>query len=662
VGITVWIGREALLYVCGRQVVSLREPVAVVEQDTTVWSSLAEDEQARLRQWNDTKAHFPDVCTHVLFEHQAARNPELIALTFGRRQLTYRELNQRANQLARNLRRLGVKPNVLVGVCFERSLELIVALLAVWKAGGAYVPLDASYPKERLSFMIEDARPLIVLTNPTCRPLLSNSHGNLMIVEGVSAPLDEESSVNPEPSSNPIDLAYVMYTSGSTGRPKGAMITHRGLVNYLCWAIKTYPLEPGRAVPVHTSISFDLTVTSLYTTLIGGGTVELLPEDIGAQNLLTALLSGNRGLVKITPAHLDLIGKQISADQAANMASAFVIGGENLRAETLELWRTHAPAIRLFNEYGPTETVVGCCVHEVQPSDPHAGSICIGNPIANTQLYILDESMRPVPPGVAGELFIGGVGVGLGYLNRPELTSERFVPDQFSGVEGARLYKSGDLARYRHDGTLEYLGRTDDQVKIRGYRIELGEIEAVLAEAPGVQSCAVLAREDDLGNKQLVAYVVGKNDDAAEHRELQLFLEKRLPEHMVPSQFVFLQSLPLTPNGKIDRKALPAPSKMKSGIGGPPRTETELRIAEIWRELLRLEGIGLQDDFFDLGGQSITAVALVARLCKAFDVNIALATLFERPTIAGLAEAIDVLVVTNHIRSSAHEPREEFNL
>ena len=282
-----------------------------------------------------------------------------------------------------------------------------------------------------------------------------------------------------------------MYTSGSTGRPKGAMIVHRGLVNYLWWAINTYPVEPGVAVvPVHTSISFDLTVTSLYTSLLRGSKVELLPEDAGAQNLLAALRDGNRGLVKITPAHLELLGKQIAANQTEGMAKAFVIGGENLLAETLELWRNHAPATRLFNEYGPTETVVGCCNHEVQASDSQTGSVCIGKPIANTQLYILDENMRPVPPGVIGELFIGGAGVGLGYLNRPDLTAERFVPDQFS-ANGAKLYKSGDLARYRRDGILEYLGRADDQVKIRGYRIELGEIGSRAHSGAG---CTILRR------------------------------------------------------------------------------------------------------------------------------------------------------------------------
>jgi amino acid adenylation domain-containing protein len=629
------------------------------------WGALTEHERSRLLQWNDTHADFPQVCTHELFELQVDRDPEAVAVVFGKRQLSYRELNEQANRVAHHLRRRGVRPNVLVGVCLERSPEMVVALLAVWKAGGAYVPLDPAYPKERLSFMIEDAQPLVLLTEKACLPLLSASGDKVVCLDTDWPMLSQETGDNPAPIAGPSDLAYVMYTSGSTGKPKGAMILHRGLVNYLWWAIRTYAVEPGHLVPVHTSISFDLTVTSLYTTLLGGGKVELLPEDVGAQNLLAALLrAGSHGLVKITPAHLELLSTQIGPDQAAGMASAFVIGGENLLAETLRLWRDHAPSTRLFNEYGPTETVVGCCVHEVQAADPRSGSVSIGRPIANTQLYVLDENMHPVAPGVIGELFIGGVGVGLGYLNRAELTAERFLPDRFSGVSGARLYKSGDLARYRSDGTLECLGRADDQVKIRGYRIELGEIEATLAAEPNVQACAVLAREDEPGSKELVGYVVSRKGEVPDTDQLRDFLIERLPEYMVPPRFVFLDSLPLTPNGKVDRKALPAPPQAIVGAGGPPQTETEKAVAAIWSELLRMDGIGVEDDFFDLGGQSMTAVGLIARLRDAFDVNIELATLFERPTIAGLSEAIDVLVLTNYAvaSKSSSGAREEFEL
>jgi amino acid adenylation domain-containing protein len=544
---------------------------------------------------------------------------------------------------------------------------MVVALLAVWKAGGAYVPLDPTYPSERLSFMIDDAQPRVLLTEERCRGLFAASGADAVYLDSEWPIFEQEVGDNPTPTAGPANLAYVMYTSGSTGKPKGAMILHRGLVNYLCWAIKAYAVQPGRSVPVHTSISFDLTVTSLYTPLLTGGTVELLPEDIGAQNLVAALLrAGNRSLVKITPAHLQLLGQQINAEKAAGMSRTFVIGGENLLAETLEFWRVAAPKTRLINEYGPTETVVGCCVYEVRPADPHSGSMPIGRPIANTQLYVLDPTLKPVPPGVMGELYIGGVGVARGYLNRPELTAERFLPDPFRGVPGARLYKTGDLARYRMDGTLEYLGRSDDQVKVRGYRIELGEIEATFAAHAKVKSCAVVAREDEPGHKQLVGYLIAADANAPSTDDLRLFLKERLPEYMVPSRFVFLDSLPLTVNGKVDRKALPAPYIKPSGIGngGTPRTETAKVVAALWSELLHLDGIGLDDDFFDLGGDSMTAVAFVTRLRAAFDCDPGLATLFERPTIGGVSEAVDKLMLTSRGvgRAAESAKREEFEL
>jgi amino acid adenylation domain-containing protein len=627
-----------------------------------------EDDWKRpLDQWNDTRADFPQVCAHELFERRAAQTPDATALVFGDRQLSYRELNERANKVAHHLRRRGVGPEVLVGVCLNRSPELVAGLLAVWKAGGAYVPLDPAYPPERLSFMIGDAQALVLLSEEKCRPLFSSADDNLVCLDSDWPRLAGEASDNLPPVATPANLAYVIYTSGSTGRPKGAMIVHRGLVNYLWWALKAYAVEPGRSAPVHTSISFDLTVTSLFTPLLAGGTVELLPEDVGAQNLLAALLrAGNRSLVKITPAHLELLSQQIPAAKAPGMCRTFVIGGENLLAENLRLWREHAPATRLINEYGPTETVVGCCVHEVLPTDPPSGSVAIGRPIANTQLYVLDENLEPVPPGDMGELYIGGAGVARGYLNRPELTAERFLPDPFGGVAGARLYKSGDLARYRVDGTLEYLGRADDQVKIRGYRIELGEIEATLAAHPQVRSCAVVAREDEPGDKQLVAYVVSPDGEAPNTDSMRAFLRERLPDYMVPARFVNLDALPLTPNGKVDRRALPAPSREVSGggQGGAPRTETEKRIAAIWSEVLKLDGIGIHDDFFDLGGDSMAAVALVTHLHETFDLELDLASLFDRPTIAGLSELVDVFVLTN--RGSAGDAgsaeREEFEL
>lgn len=629
--------------------------------------STVNDRDQLLYGWNNTRAEFPQVCAHELFEQQVDRDPGAVALEFGERQITYRELNEDANKVAHYLRRIGVGPDVLVGVCLDRSPEMVVALLGVWKAGGAYVPLDPTYPPTRLSFMIDDAQTSVLLTEEKHRRLFASGVEKAICLDSDWPKLHHETVENPTPVARPSNLAYVMYTSGSTGKPKGAMILHRGLVNYLWWAIKAYAVQPGRSVPVHTSISFDLTVTSLYTPLLAGGIVELLPEDFAAQNLLTALLkAGNRSLVKITPAHLELLSHQIRKEQAAGMSRTFVIGGENLLAEGLLLWREAAPATRLINEYGPTETVVGCCVYEVQPEDPYTGSVPIGRPIANTQLYVLDPSLEPVPPGITGELYIGGAGVARGYLNRPELTSERFLPDPFSGVPGSRIYKTGDLVRYRSDAVLEYLGRADDQIKIRGYRIEPGEIEAVLAAQPQIQSNAVVAREDEAGKKLLVAYVVPRKGDIPSTDVLRTHLRERLPEHMVPAQFVYLDALPLTPNGKVDRKAFPAPSRdgLCIGKGGTPRTKTEIVVAAIWTALLKVDGIGIHDDFFDLGADSLTATGLVAQFRAAFGVDLSLASLFERPTIAGMAEIIDLLALTTcgHDSTTGTAQREQFIL
>jgi len=597
-----------------------------------------------LYEWNRTGAEFPDVCVNELFEQQVARTPDAVAVVFREQHLSYRELNQRANQVANYLRRRGIGPETLVGVCLERSPEMVIGLLGVWKAGGAYVPLDPSYPQDRLSFMVSDADVRVLLTQEKCRHLFPSGGDKAVRLDSDWPVIAKENTGNLTPASVPSNLAYVMYTSGSTGKPKGAMILHRGLVNYLTWAIQAYGVEAGGSVPVHSSISFDLTVTSLYPALLAGGQVELLPEDVGAQNLLNALRQAkNRSLVKITPAHLELLSQQLSPEEAAGMTKTFVIGGENSLADSLRLWRDYAPATRLINEYGPTETVVGCCVYEVQAEDPRTGSVPIGRPIANTQLYVLDEHLQPVPPGVTGELYIGGAGVARGYLNRPELTQERFLPDPFSSLTEARLYKTGDLARYREDGMLEYLGRVDDQVKIRGYRIELGEIEATLASHPGVQSCAVLAREDEPGNKQLVGYVVLRQNESPSAEALREFVGQKLPEYMAPARFVFLQSLPLTPNGKVDRKALPAPSAEDVSATRKfvaPRTETEKKLAAIWSELLKVERVGIHDDFFELGGHSLMAIKAGSQIRDAFDVDLPMEALFDNATIASLARLV----------------------
>jgi amino acid adenylation domain-containing protein len=597
-------------------------------------------------------AHYPEVCVHELFERQVERSPEAVALVFQERRMTYGELNRRANQVAHLLRDMGVRPESLVGICLERCPELVVALLGVWKAGGAYVPLDPAYPHERLSFMLGDAGAGILLTDRKHDDLVSQLVSQPSTRTGVAAvrldgddarKIDAQVTSNPGTAAVPSNLAYVMYTSGSTGRPKGAMILHAGLVNYLCWAVDAYAVEKGGSVPCHSSIAFDLTVTSLYPALIAGGQVELLPEDIAAQNLLAALRRGEvRNLVKITPAHLNALTQQLRPQELAGLTKAFVIGGENLPAESLSAWRDQASDTRLINEYGPTETVVGCCVYEVGPGDPRNGPVPIGRPIANTQLYVLGEDLRPVSRGTVGELYIGGAGVARGYLNRPELTRERFIVDPFSRQAGARLYKSGDLARERDDGSLECLGRIDDQVKVRGYRIELGEIEAALASHPAVQSCAVLAREDVPGNKQLVGYAVARRETARPSTEdARAFLARRLPDYMVPAHLIFLDSLPLTQNGKVDRGALPAPSLAAAAAPGgslvAPRNEIESIIAAIWADVLRLKDISVDADFFELGGQSLMAIQVLAKINDRLGVDLLPQAFLENSTVAALA-------------------------
>jgi amino acid adenylation domain-containing protein len=492
--------------------------------------------------------------------------------------------------------------------------------------------------------MVKDSAAKVLLTDSKHKPLFASAAGETFCLDADWSQIAKESISNLQPTSTPANLAYVMYTSGSTGTPKGVMIVQSGLVNYLTWAIKTYSVQTGGSIPVHTSTSFDLTVTGLYPPLLVGGRVEILPEDVGGQSLVKALKKGrDRSLVKITPAHLELLNQQIRPEEAAGSTKVFVIGGENLVAESLGLWRKSAPATRLINEYGPTETVVGCCTYEVAANDPATGSVPIGQPIANTQLYILDRYKNAVPVGVTGELYIGGAGVARGYLNRPELNKERFIADPFSGQIGSRLYKTGDLARYRKDGILEYLGRVDNQVKVRGYRIELGEIEATLASDPRVKSCAVLVREDEPGNKQLVGYVVPREGKAPTAEDLQQFVKQKLPEYMAPSQFVFLDSIPLTTNGKVDRKALPAPTYGNVSEGkdfAAPRSETEKAIADIWSKLMKLERIGIHDDFFDFGGHSLMAMKMVSQIEERFGVSLPLADFLEEPTIAGLAKKV----------------------
>ena len=576
-----------------------------------------------------------------LFEAQVDRTPDARAAAFGAEFLTYGELNERANRLAHYLAACGVGPEVRVGVCLNRSLDLLVGLLGVLKAGGAYVPLDPSYPADRLIYMLEDAAVPVLVTQETLRASLPSCQARTVCIDSDWSDIAACSGRNTERDILPDTVAYVIYTSGSTGRPKGAMILHRGLSNYLLWAAKEYQCNAGNGVPVHSPIGFDLTVTSLFVPLVSGQHVSIVPQDQGV-GALGETLTGDTDwtLVKITPAHLDLLARQISPSAASGQVRTFVVGGEMLRGESLAFWRQHAPSTRIVNEYGPTETVVGCCVYAFPASGAPDGPVPIGRPIANTELHVLDEQGQPVPAEMPGELYIGGAGVARGYLNQPAMTASRFVPRSGLSDGSGRLYRTGDGVQWRPDGNLEFLGRLDEQVKIRGYRIELGEIETVLATHPGVLDAVVLAREDTPGDRRLVAYLVWEGVPA-EPAALRTYLKKKLPEYMVPAAIVTLAALPLTPNGKVDRKALPPPSVAVSSAATDSNRHSvgslELQIRIAWQEVLGLSSVGLDDDFFELGGHSLQALVVVRRLEQSLSRDLALSVMLRARTIRQLA-------------------------
>jgi amino acid adenylation domain-containing protein len=588
------------------------------------------------------KADYPPVCVQEMFERQAERTPDAVAVEqFGTEaKLSYRDLNGRANQLAARLLALGVGPEVICGIHLERSPELVIAILAVLKAGGAYLPIDPSYPAERRAYMMRDAAVPVLLT--------SSKLASKFQIDGPAKTicLDTEwESIATQPEANLLSkgdldqLAYVIYTSGSTGRPKGTLITHRGLTNYLCWSLDAYEVAAGSGAPLNLAIGFDATITSLFPPLLTGGSVVLLPEEEGIEALQKALISERQfSLVKITPAHLEMLGHMGRLEAFARAANRFVIGGEALRGDVVEQWRQYAPDIRLINEYGPTETVVGCCVYEVKHSI--TGSVPIGRPIANTSLYVLDGNRNPVPVGVAGELYIGGAGVARGYLNQPELTQSRFVPDPFAKESGARLYRTGDLVRYLPDGNLEFLGRADAQVKVRGYRIEPGEVESVLTSHPLVNEAAVVAAAGPDGSPFLACYFV-PDGAAPAGAELHAYLAKQLPEYMVPAVFIPMEALPLTANGKLDRSALPRPVVQAMEVNfAAPRDSLEMQLAAIWEEVLDTRPIGIKQNFFDLGGHSLLAVKLMARIQQRFGAEISLSSILRAPTIEQLANTM----------------------
>ncbi|MEV0644084.1 amino acid adenylation domain-containing protein [Phytomonospora sp. NPDC050363] len=616
----------------------------------------ASDRELLLSEWNDTSREIPGTDVVALFEERVAAGPDAIAVRAGDETLTYAELNRRANRLAHRLIAEGAGPEKLVGILAERGIGQITAVLGVLKSGAAYLPLDPAMPPARLAGMAADTGPALVLVGEgVTDPFGPDGPPRLPLGPGLGAGRPES---DPGRSADPARLAYVIFTSGSTGRPKGAAITHRGLLNYLQWTLRAYPPAEGASGSLlHSQLTFDFTVTPLFWPLVTGRTVEIVGEADTLDRVADALRRPGRALdlVKLTPAHLDALAARFGTGDRLSEVGTLVVGGEQFHGAKADAWQRLFPATRIVNEYGPTETVVGCVTHVFGDGDGPDRAVPIGRPIDNTSVYVLDAGLRPVPVGGAGELYIGGEGVGRGYVNRPGLTAERFVPDPFAGA-GARMYRTGDLVRWRADGVMEYIGRRDDQVKLRGYRIELGEVESALRRHPGVDRATVVLREDVPGLARLVGYYVPAAGAQDGPEAVTAGLGAELPAYMVPSALVPMDAIPVTRNGKVDRAALPVPPGSAAAGHVAPRDELERIVADVWGELLGTT-VGAHDGFFALGGHSLVAARVATRLsgALALPADRLLRALFAAPTVAGLAAAIGVMRADG-ISAAAREP------
>ncbi|MBV9773327.1 MAG: amino acid adenylation domain-containing protein, partial [Gemmatimonadetes bacterium] len=603
---------------------------------------LGENERAQvLEAWNDTAHEYPaDLCIHQLFERQVARTPDGVALIFGGETLRYAELDRRADRLANALRRRGVGPEVRVALCMERSVEMMVGVLGVLKAGGAYVPLDPASPAERLAGMIHDAGAPVVLTQEGLAGLLAGAGAEVVRLDVDWPAIARESDDAPAAGvgPDPEGLAYVIFTSGSTGTPKGVGVSHRSAVSHLWW-VRHMVLRGVEILPATTPLFFDASLKQVVGPLLHGAAVWMLDGDTvrDPAALLRSLEGREAVALNCVPSLWRMLLEREGAEHALRGLRALLLGGEALSASLLEQTFRRFPGVEVWNLYGPTETTVNAVAGRVEPG----GAGAIGRPVGNARAYVLDAHGHPVPVRVPGELYVGGAGVARGYVGRPDLTAERFVPDPFAAEPGARAYRTGDRVRWRTDGELEFLGRVDHQVKVRGFRIEPGEIEAMLAEHPQVREAVVLVREDVPGDPRLVAYLTAEGEAPAP-AELRAHLKVHLPDYMVPGAFVALDALPLTPNGKVDRKALPAPSA-DAGVDSftAPRTPSEEILAGIWAAILGVEQVGVHESFFALGGHSLLATRVISRIREAFGVELPLRALFETPTVAELAARVD---------------------
>ncbi len=600
---------------------------------------LADDERRQLLvEWNDTKVDYPAcACIHEPFEAQASRCPDQVAVVFERQSLSYGELNRRANQLAHHLKGFGVGPDVLVGLCVKRSLDMVIGLLGILKAGAAYVPMDPSYPRERLQYILEDSRASIVLTQESLVNELPSLAGRAICLDKDWGNIARESDENLAGEVNPEDLAYVLFTSGSTGKPKGVEISHRAVINFLDSMRKEPGIEAQDTLLSVTTLSFDIFGLEIWLPLTSGAKVVIAPEEVTRDGKeLAALLRTSRATVmQATPSTWRLL---LDSGWEGNPDLKILCGGEAWPAQLAE--QLLPMCASLWNMYGPTETTIWSAVSQVR----EGVAVLIGHPIANTDFYVVDSNLQPMPVGVPGELLIGGAGLARGYLNRPDLTAEKFIANPFRTDTGCRLYRTGDLVRYRTDGKLEFLGRTDQQVKIRGFRIELGEIEAVLRGHAGVREAVVVVRQQT--EKQLIAFVVLAGEPSWATAELRDYLKQKLPAYMIPTAFSVLESLPLTPNGKVDRKALRgtnySPSERQSTQEvALPQTLLEMQLLQIWHRVLHSPNIGVRDNFFEIGGHSLLAVSIINEINKLLDINLTIPIFFLNPSIQGIARTLE---------------------